>query len=105
MYGFTVFFKKKPDGANIMIRTIKPSGEFITKIIVGLILIVIGIMNIKGNIGNFKSAIDSLKWFGWGDKVSINKLWQTDNILQNQYMNLYNGYKSKSFMKILQLLF
>lgn len=43
-------------------------------------------MKIKGEQGNFRSAINSLKWFGWGDKVSINKLWQTDNILQNQYI-------------------
>ena len=43
-------------------------------------------MQIKGQQGNFRSAINSLKWFGWGDKVSINKLWKTDNILQNQYI-------------------
>ena len=43
-------------------------------------------MQIKGEQGNFRSAINSLKWFGWGDKVTINKLWKTDNILQNQYI-------------------
>lgn len=43
-------------------------------------------MQIKGEQGNFRSAINSLKWFGWGDKVTINKLWKTDNILQNKYI-------------------
>ena len=43
-------------------------------------------MNIKGNIGNFKSAIDSLKWFGYGDRISISKLLRTDNEFKQQYI-------------------
>lgn len=43
-------------------------------------------MNIRGEKGNFASAIDSLKWFGWGDKISISKLIATDNEMKAQYI-------------------
>ena len=43
-------------------------------------------MNIHGEIGNFKSAIDSLKWFGYGDKISVSKLLRTDNEVKEQYI-------------------
>ena len=43
-------------------------------------------MSIKGECGNFKSAINSLKWFGWGDKIQINQLIKTDNEFQDQYI-------------------
>lgn len=43
-------------------------------------------MSIRGECGNFKSIINSLKWFGWADKVSISKLLKTDNEFQNQYI-------------------
>ena len=43
-------------------------------------------MNIKGEVGNFKSAINALNWFEWGDKLTISKLYKTDNHIQNQYL-------------------
>lgn len=43
-------------------------------------------MSIKGECGNFKSIINSLKWFGWADKVEISKLLKTDNEFQNQFI-------------------
>ena len=43
-------------------------------------------MNIKGECGNYKSAIDSLKWFEWGDKLKIVKLLETDNNFISQYV-------------------
>ena len=43
-------------------------------------------MNIKGECGNFNSAINSLKWFGYGDKVKLTKLLKTDNTLLDQYV-------------------
>ena len=43
-------------------------------------------MNIKGQQGNYDSVINSLKWFGWGDKISLYKLIQTDNQFINQYI-------------------
>lgn len=43
-------------------------------------------MSIKGELGNFKSAENSIKWFGWGDKISVSKLLQTDNVIQSQYI-------------------
>ena len=46
-------------------------------------------MNIKGECGNFKSAIDSLKWFGYGNHLSISKLLKTDNEFQSQYIHDY----------------
>lgn len=44
------------------------------------------LMRLRAEIGNFRSAIDSLKWFGWGSLVTLNKLWKTDNIIQSQYI-------------------
>ena len=46
----------------------------------------INIMGIKGECGNFNSAIKSLKWFGYGDKISISKLLKTDNDFKAQYI-------------------
>jgi len=46
----------------------------------------INYMNIRGEIGNFKSAIDSLKWFGYGNKITIAKLLRTDNDFKQQYL-------------------
>ena len=43
-------------------------------------------MSIRGEEGNYRSAINALKWFGWGDKVTIYKLLKTDNEFQAQYM-------------------
>jgi len=43
-------------------------------------------MSIKGECGNFKSVINSLKWFGWADKIEISKLIKTDNEFQDQYI-------------------
>lgn len=42
-------------------------------------------MNIRGEQGNFRSAIDSLEWFGWGDKIELSKLMKTDNQFKSQY--------------------
>ena len=46
----------------------------------------INLMEIKAERGNFRSAITSLKWFGYGDKLTISKLLQTDNEVTNQYI-------------------
>ena len=43
-------------------------------------------MDIKGQTGNYKSALNALKWFGWGDKLEIYKLLKTDNEFQAQYI-------------------
>ena len=43
-------------------------------------------MGIKGQTGNYKSAINALKWFGWGDKLDLCKLLRTDNEFQAQYI-------------------
>lgn len=43
-------------------------------------------MDIKGQTGNYKSALNALKWFGWGDKLNIYKLLKTDNEFQAQYI-------------------
>lgn len=49
----------------------------------------INIMGIKGECGNFNSAIKSLKWFGYGDKLTIAKLLRTDNDFKAQYIYDY----------------
>ena len=46
-------------------------------------------MNIKGECGNFRSAIYGLNWFGYGDKITISKLFKTDNEFQIQYIHDY----------------
>ena len=43
-------------------------------------------MNIKGQCGNVKSMINSLKWFGWNNHIEISKLLKTDNQFQNQFI-------------------
>ena len=43
-------------------------------------------MSIKGEEGNYKSAIAALNWFGWGDKIKLYKLLHTDNELMHQYI-------------------
>lgn len=54
-------------------------------------------MNIKGETGNFKSMINSLKWFGWNNYINISQLIKTDNEFQNQfildYFDIYNDIK------------
>ncbi len=72
-------------------------------------------MNIKGNTGNFKSAVDSLKWFGYGDKLTISKLLRTDNEVKEQYIldyfNLSNDilesfktFVSKAYVSIMLMI-
>lgn len=47
----------------------------------------INYMSIKGECGNTNSAINSLKWFGYGDKITIDTLIRTDNNLYTQYVH------------------
>ena len=49
---------------------------------------------IKHECGNFNSVIASLKWFGYGDKLSIAKLLKTDNNSKNQYLLDYFNIKN-----------
>jgi hypothetical protein len=69
-------------------------------------------MGIRGEIGNFKSAIDSLKWFGYGDKITISKLLRTDNQFKEQYildyfdisydiLESFKSFISKSFVSLM----
>lgn len=44
-------------------------------------------MSIKGECGNTNSVINSLNWFGYGDKVKLTQLIKTDNELLNQYIH------------------
>lgn len=48
--------------------------------------LLISYMHIKGECGNYNSAIDSLKWFGYGDKIEISSLLKTDNQFLAQYI-------------------
>lgn len=47
----------------------------------------INYMTIKGECGSTNSVLNSLKWFGYGDKITIDKLVRTDNELYNQYIH------------------
>lgn len=44
-------------------------------------------MVLHGERGNYNSAISSLKWFGWGKKLTMTKLLQNDNEYLNQYVH------------------
>lgn len=68
-------------------------------------------MAIRGECGNFKSALDSLKWFGWGDKLSVSKLLKTDNEFQDQYLldyfslntdilNSFNTFRNTTYIAV-----
>ena len=46
-------------------------------------------MNIKGELGNYNSTINSLKWFGYQDSIELYKLLETDNEFQTQYVRDY----------------
>jgi hypothetical protein len=47
----------------------------------------INYMKLRGETGNFRNILNTLQWFGYGDKISINKLLKTDNNFINQYIN------------------
>lgn len=60
----------------------------------------INFMNIKGEQGNFKSANNSLKWFGYKDHLILTKLIKTDNEIKEQYIHDWFNLKNdliKSF--------
>ena len=68
-------------------------------------------MGIRGEMGNFNSAVKSLKWFGYGNKLSISKLLKTDNEFMNQYLldyfdisydilNAFKKFKSDSLIAL-----
>lgn len=43
-------------------------------------------VHIKAECGNYESAIDSLKWFGYGNKIDFVKLMRTDNQFIESYI-------------------
>ena len=58
--------------------------------------------SIKHELGNYNSVINSLKWFGYGNKIILSKLIKTDNDIMNQYIRDYfniEGDILKSFSK------
>jgi len=60
----------------------------------------INFMNIKGEQGNFRSANNSLKWFGYKDHLVLTKLMKTDNDIKEQYVHDWFNLKTdliKSF--------
>lgn len=54
----------------------------------------INYMVLRGECGNYNSALAALKWFGWNDKLQVSKLLKTDNELKElyirDYFNVYN---------------
>ncbi|MCH5167452.1 MAG: hypothetical protein J1F35_06105 [Erysipelotrichales bacterium] len=68
-------------------------------------------MHLKGQIGNFNSVLDSLKWFGYGDRIEIQKLLQTDNQFQEQFflddftintdlLHAYKSFRSSTYINL-----
>ena len=46
-------------------------------------------MGIKGECGNVASALKSLRWFGWGNKIELSQLVVLENRLKDFYLNDY----------------
>lgn len=44
-------------------------------------------MHIKGECGNYESAVDSLDWFGYGRLIEISQLLETDNRFVSQFVH------------------
>lgn len=44
---------------------------------------------IKMELGNYNSVIQSLNWFGYGNKIVLSKLMKTDNDIMSQYVRDY----------------
>lgn len=51
-------------------------------------------MNIKGEVGNYRSILNSLEWFGWGKYINISHLLKTDNTVQRQFILDYFNTKT-----------
>lgn len=56
--------------------------------------LLLNFMDIKGQIGNYNSVLNSLKWFGWSDKLSVVKLIETDNEYMHQYIRDFFNIKT-----------
>lgn len=72
-------------------------------------------MGIRGSVGNFDSAIQSLKWFGYGDLIQLTKLWETDNEfkhqflidffdLNNDFLESYRTFRNSTYIRLHMLL-
>lgn len=46
-------------------------------------------MKIRGEIGNYSSAKNSLKWFGWNKRLTLVSLFETDNQFKSQFIRDY----------------
>lgn len=68
-------------------------------------------MSIKGECGNYNSAINSLKWFGYGDKIDFVKLMRTDNEflatyirdsfdINNDMLDAFSSFNNSSFVSL-----
>lgn len=66
-------------------------------------------MQLRGECGNLNSALCAIKWFGWGDKINIYRLYKNDNDAMSQFMRdtisivadnilAYKNFKSTSYL-------
>lgn len=71
----------------------------------------INFMNLKNECGNYSSAINSLKFFDYSDKIELSKLLQTDNKFMSQFildyfninddmLNIFNRFKTTTFVSL-----
>lgn len=49
--------------------------------------IMLNYMHIRGECGNYESALDSLKWFGYGSHMNISRLLDNDNQFTDTYIH------------------
>lgn len=68
-------------------------------------------MSIKGECGNYNSVINSLEWFGYGDKLDFVKLMRTDNQflatyirdsfdIDNDMLDGFSSFNNSSFVSL-----
>ena len=69
--------------------------------------------DVIANKGSYKSLINSLKWFEWGDLVKIKEIWKREDfgnisydtrslcsVLENKYNDFYNEYSKTTYLSL-----
>lgn len=69
--------------------------------------------DVVANRGSYKSLINSLNWFEWGDILSVREMWKKDiagmeryddremcSLLENKYMDTMNGFKRTTYLSL-----
>ena len=69
--------------------------------------------DVVANKGNYKSLINSLNWFEWGDLLNLQEVWEHNefgnkildtkdlcSLLESKYNDTYNGFRKTSYLSL-----